>query len=66
MPIYEYTCRACGERFSKLQRMGSDAADIRCPACGGDDVRRELSGFSSAASSSSSAPSSGCGSGGFT
>jgi putative FmdB family regulatory protein len=72
MPIYEYSCQACGKRFQKLQRMGADAGDTPCPACGSTNVRREISGFSSVSSNTSSgtalcgSPSPGCGSGGFT
>jgi putative FmdB family regulatory protein len=43
MPIYEYTCEACGEEFEKLVRRGAD--DIVCPACGASDVTKEFSAF---------------------
>jgi putative FmdB family regulatory protein len=42
MPIYEYTCEACGEAFEKLVRRGDE---IACPACGASDVTREFSAF---------------------
>ena len=32
MPIYEYTCSACGHRLETLQKM-SDAPLSDCPAC---------------------------------
>ena len=31
MPIYEYLCPICGNKFDKLQTMSSDGAD--CPLC---------------------------------
>jgi putative FmdB family regulatory protein len=37
MPIYEYACNACGERFELLVR-GSVAP--ACPSCRSDDLDR--------------------------
>jgi putative FmdB family regulatory protein len=36
VPIYEFACEACGERFEELTRPGDGA---RCPACGGAGAR---------------------------
>jgi putative FmdB family regulatory protein len=33
MPIYEYTCPACGTRFEAIKKLGEDSAP--CPRCGG-------------------------------
>jgi putative FmdB family regulatory protein len=44
MPIYEYRCPDCGEKFDKLVRLGSDAA-VRCPRCGGESPQRQISLF---------------------
>jgi putative FmdB family regulatory protein len=41
MPLYEYQCDACGNRFEKIQRFSDPPADV-CPACGGS-VRKLLS-----------------------
>jgi putative FmdB family regulatory protein len=41
MPIYEYFCAACGEEFSKLQKMGGETTC--CPKCGSADVARKIS-----------------------
>jgi putative FmdB family regulatory protein len=43
VPIYDYACVACDERFDELQR--SDAPSPPCPACGADDTQRLLSPF---------------------
>ncbi|HET7455335.1 MAG TPA: FmdB family zinc ribbon protein [Solirubrobacterales bacterium] len=40
MPIYEFECEACGERFDELVAAGAAAA---CPACGSERTRRLLS-----------------------
>ena len=34
MPIYEYQCKKCGNRFERIQKF-SDAPAKKCPQCGG-------------------------------
>ena len=41
MPMYEFLCAACGERFEELVAAGTEAAP--CPACGRDGATRVLS-----------------------
>jgi len=44
MPVYEYECQICGERFDKLVRsMHQEPPDVTCPACAGTEVRRLIS-----------------------
>ena len=44
MPIYEYECVLCGERFDKLIRSISKMPpEIVCPACQSTDVQRLIS-----------------------
>jgi len=43
MPIYEFECGECGERFEGLVAAGTETAD--CPACGTGGARRRLSSF---------------------
>jgi putative FmdB family regulatory protein len=45
MPLYEYRCRGCGERFEVLQRLGATGDDVFCPRCGGARPERLLSTF---------------------
>jgi len=52
MPIYEYHCPQCGTKFEKLIRSSFSAADVRCPTCGYEDVKRTVSMFGMASSSS--------------
>lgn len=40
MPLYEYECFLCGDRFERIQRVADDPVS-ECPACGGA-VRRLL------------------------
>jgi putative FmdB family regulatory protein len=42
MPIFEYECNGCHHAFEVLL-FGSEKAT--CPACGGTDLAKQLSGF---------------------
>lgn len=46
MPLYEYCCQECHNRFSTLRSMAMADAPIACPACGSERTRRALSRFS--------------------
>lgn len=41
LPLYEYRCTECGNRYEKIQKL-SEAPDTACPKCGGK-VERPLS-----------------------
>lgn len=44
MPVYEYKCESCGERFDKLVRsIHQDPPEVHCPACQGTEVVRLIS-----------------------
>jgi putative FmdB family regulatory protein len=43
MPIYEYKCRECGDRFEKLVRSASQEQETQCPACCSPNVARQMS-----------------------
>ena len=45
MPIYEYKCKACGEKFELLRSIKDVDTDIRCPKCGKESPKRLLSTF---------------------
>ena len=42
MPLFDFTCRACGREFEALVRAGAAPA---CPACGSADLDRHLPAF---------------------
>ncbi len=42
MPIYEYECKACSNRFEAIQKF-SDAPLIDCPACSAAELRKLVS-----------------------
>ncbi|HYK58621.1 MAG TPA: zinc ribbon domain-containing protein [Bryobacteraceae bacterium] len=44
MPIFEYLCEECGNRFERLVlRPGMET--LACPACGGAQVTQQVSAF---------------------
>ncbi len=55
MPLYEYRCQCCGERFERLVRAaaaldGNDGQqrggqEVACPRCGAPQVERLFSAF---------------------
>jgi putative FmdB family regulatory protein len=53
MPIYEYRCPSCDERFEELVRNPDVAA--ACPECGAADARRLISTFAGVGGTGSSA-----------
>jgi putative FmdB family regulatory protein len=44
MPIYEYRCEECGERFEELVPASAKAAPP-CPGCGAEGAKRLFSMF---------------------
>ncbi|MDD2218935.1 MAG: zinc ribbon domain-containing protein [Desulfoplanes sp.] len=42
MPIFEFTCKDCGEIFEEIVSRSSQQA-IRCPKCGSRKVQKLLS-----------------------
>lgn len=53
MPIYEYKCQDCGNRFEKLVRRSSDVDALECPSCGEKHLTQELSVFAAHANGKS-------------
>ena len=45
MPIYEYTCKQCDNKFEQLVRTMSGTEKIKCPECGSSKTARALSLF---------------------
>jgi putative FmdB family regulatory protein len=35
MPLYEYECQSCGNRFELIQKFSDPPAEV-CPSCGGE------------------------------
>jgi putative FmdB family regulatory protein len=60
MPLYEYVCRQCGERFEKLVR-ASDAQTVACPRCESASVTRAFSTFATGNTTERGSTSPNCG-----
>ncbi len=45
MPIYEYVCLDCGERFEVLRSMKEADAPFPCQQCESHNISRQLSRF---------------------
>jgi putative FmdB family regulatory protein len=45
MPIYEYCCQDCEQKFEKMRPMSQADAEAPCPQCGSGHTRRGLSLF---------------------
>lgn len=45
MPIYEYVCQKCGDKFEKFVRSSANQGDVVCPKCGASEVKKALSLF---------------------
>ncbi len=63
MPLYEYRCEECHERFEMRRSYAESDAPAGCPSCHAPHARRLLSNFM-AMSSSSGGESSAVGGGG--
>jgi len=61
MPMFEYVCRACGERFEEIRSRDQKQPAPACPACSSEQV---IKLFSSFASLSPGSPSGSAGPGG--
>jgi putative FmdB family regulatory protein len=67
MPLYEYRCRECGNRFEVLQRLGQGAEGLTCPQCGAQQLEKQFSTFASAGGTAQGGSAAGgCGPGGFS
>ncbi len=45
MPLYEYRCQHCEERFEQLVPLRAEHPPVACPRCGAQEVRKLLSTF---------------------
>jgi len=53
MPIYEYQCTQCGEKFEVRQSIGEDGSKLTCTKCNAQNPKRLFSSFFSPGSSTS-------------
>ena len=51
MPIYEYQCVHCEQKFEVRQAIGEDGSSMSCPKCHAGDPKKLISLFFSRGSS---------------
>lgn len=44
MPIYEYACPVCSERFDRMLRLADRDAPQACPKCAASPAQRRVAG----------------------
>ena len=54
MPLYEFQCTDCKDEFEELVRSSAAIAEVSCPECGSQHVRRKVSLFASKVSAGGS------------
>ena len=54
MPLYEYECESCGDRFEKLVSVSKGSKGITCPGCKSKSVRKLMSACARVSSKDSS------------
>ena len=58
MPIYEYECVKCGEKFELRRAIVDSDSEVKCPKCGDEHPRKVFSVFGIGSSSGVCIPSS--------
>jgi putative FmdB family regulatory protein len=67
MPVYDYKCESCGNRFDELVSFSKSDSEIICPNCKKKNSKRMLSAPSISTNEHSAAPANSCGApGGFS
>jgi putative FmdB family regulatory protein len=54
MPIYEYKCKKCGNKYDLRLGLFHKRDAIKCPQCGNPDPERLYSGFATSSGGGSS------------
>lgn len=68
MPLYEYVCSTCGQRFDKMVRFSELDQRPECPHCHSSETRKQISTFATQSAGGYSASTASCGTsrGGFS
>jgi len=57
MPIFEYKCSACNNKFEYLHKSSTVQEEVLCPVCNSNKNRKLFSSFSANVSSNLHSPS---------
>jgi len=52
MPLFEFICKKCSEKFETLVLYGENAESVKCPKCGSNEIIKQFSSFSGSMRSS--------------
>jgi putative FmdB family regulatory protein len=63
MPIFEYRCENCGNKYDVLHKSSVNQKEVTCPKCNSAKSKKLLSTFSASIDGSSSYSSNSCDSG---
>jgi putative FmdB family regulatory protein len=63
MPVYEYRCEECDERFELFVRSMTKQNTFTCPECGSQRIRKNVSLFGIASTGGSVTSTASCGPG---
>ena len=55
MPIYEYECNKCEEKFELRRSIADSDSEVECPKCGAENPQRVFSVFAVSSSSTTCA-----------
>lgn len=53
MPVFEYKCSKCGNRFEVLHKSINNIESVECPDCHSKEINKLLSSFSASGFSNS-------------
>ena len=56
MPMYQFSCRDCGQGFEKKLRMAQAGAQQDCPGCGSENTKKVIGAIAIGGVSRASAP----------
>lgn len=56
MPVYEYKCSECNNKFEVLHKSSTQANEVTCPSCNSGQIKKLFSSFSSNVSSNPHSP----------
>lgn len=57
MPMYQFSCRDCGQGFEKKLRMSQAGSQQECPGCSSENTKKVLGAVAIGGVSRSSSPS---------
>lgn len=58
MPMFEYICKDCGNRFEELRKANEADLPLECPRCKSKNTKRLISLFGTSSGSTNGASSS--------